>query len=208
MAPNPREGAHQEANDDTSLDLLESEDRKILTIADEIATKRGSSVEDRADYGNEAKLLVRHLAAREAALLDVAEGLAKLTGLHELGDEFFGDPAPRRGKMDTVEHMSRGIQGMYLNTGQDFDGELSALLDLLRPSIEWDLYEGIPEVRARVGKRGAEVFHSADHVAHHAPTSLNPTGPQWWERAPVVSRLVTVMQHLRDYPKASREARS
>jgi hypothetical protein len=200
--------AHNEVTKDTSLELLEREDRRILELFDEIVTKRGASVEDRADYGDEAKALVRHLATREAALLDVADGLAKVPGLEGLRERFLGDPTPRRRKMDTVEHMSRGIQGIYLNTGQDFDGELSALVVFLRSSLEWDLDEGIPEVRQRVGVQDTQLFHSAGHVARHAPTSLDPTGPRWWERAPVISRFVSVYQHLRDYPKATRGARN
>lgn len=200
-----------EAHEETSLDMLENEDRRILAISAEVDDNRDTAIEDRAEYGNRAKLLIRHFAAREAALLDVADGLMSSSEppLSELGERFVGDPQPRRQLMDRVEKMSRGVQGINLNTGQDFDAELRGLLEQVRPELEWDLAQGIPRVRRQLpAERQSELFHSADHVARHAPTNLDPKGPRWWERAPVVSRLVTVVHHLRDYPRATRDART
>jgi hypothetical protein len=42
------------------------------------------------------------------------------------------------------------------------------------------------------------------HSIRHAPTSLSPEGPRWYERAPVISRLLTIYDRLRDFPRASR----
>lgn len=200
-----------EEGERTSLDMLENEDRRILALSAQMDDTHGTEVTDRADYGNQAKLLIRHFAAREAAVLDVVDGLRRAgsDGCAELADRFAGDMTARRNQMDVVEKMSRGVQGLYLNTGQPFDEELGSLMEIIRPDIEWDLEEGIPRVRSELGEEGcAEVFHDADHVARHAPTNLSPTGPAWWERAPVVSRLVTIVQHLRDYPRATRDART
>lgn len=198
-----------ESQERTSLDLLEREDRRIMELWRQIDEKRGTSVEDRADYGNLAKLLIRHLAVREAAALDVADGLSQEQPLRGLGERFAGQPESRREHMDRVERLSRGIQGIDLNTGQDFDGALLELFAVLRPQLEWDLDEGIPEVRSSVPpERCEELFHTPAHVSRHAPTSLDPHGPTWWERAPVISRLITIVHHLRDYPRATRDART
>jgi hypothetical protein len=159
-----------EATQSTSLDLLYHEDCRILMLGDRVAEKRGPSVEERSQYGDLAKLLIRHLALREAALNDVASVLRRLPETMAISDQFVGDPEPRRRQMGIVERMSRGVQGISLNTGQDFDGELSALLDLVLPDIESQVSEGIPHVRQMLGKeRCAQLFHSAGRVSHRAP---------------------------------------
>ncbi len=198
-----------EHTEETSLDLLEAEDRRILELSDELGSFDREDVDDRSSWGNTAKLLIRHVSTREASLVDVAKGTAGVEGLEALSERFMGDPEPRRQHMDTVEHMSRGVQGINLNTGQDFDAELTALLAVLRPGIEFDLNEGVPAVRAALDHdRQAEVFSPADHVARHAPTHVDPHGPQWWERTPVVSRVVTAIHHVRDYPGDTRDERT
>lgn len=198
-----------ERGEQSSLDLLENEDRRILQLTKELQERSGTAVIDSADYGNRAKLLVRHFAVREAALMDVVDGLRQVPELGELADRFAGDLGERRVRMDAVEKCSRNVQGLYLNTGQDFDSELSGLISAVRPEMEWDLAEGVATARrALAPARLAELLHSAEHVARHAPTNVSPTGPKWWERAPVVSRLVTVVHHLRDYPRATRDART
>ena len=41
----------------------------------------------------------------------------------------------------------------------------------------------------------------------HAPTNLELSGPRWIERAPVLSRLLTIYDHLRDFPRNRAGAR-
>lgn len=210
--------AHHEAEEDaTALDLLEDEDRTILRLSAEVDDIRtevteatgGARVRARADYGNRAKLLVRHFATREAAAVDVATGLQELDALHEVVDGLRSGEEERRQRMDRVEKMSRGVQGMYLNTAQDFDDELWDLVATVRPQVEWELHDAIPALRAQLDPaRCRQLFHSARYVARHAPTHVSPGGPRWYERAPVISRVVTVVQHLRDYPRATRDART
>jgi len=60
-----------------------------------------------------------------------------------------------------------------------------------------------------VGRRSAltaadreDELKTAEYLSVHAPTNLHPDGPQWWERAPVISRLITLYDRLRDFPKA------
>ena len=67
--------------------------------------------------------------------------------------------------------------------------------------IEWDLDIALPDMKAALrGTERADELKSASHVARHAPTNLHPGGPRWFERAPIISRLVTLYDRMRDYP--------
>src|SRR5215472_15420025 len=63
------------AKEDDALDLLEREDLELRRILTLLQQRRGLSVEERADYGDLAKKVIRHLATREAALVDVTRVL-------------------------------------------------------------------------------------------------------------------------------------
>jgi hypothetical protein len=82
------------------------------------------------------------------------------------------------------------------------------LIQTVGTEIEWDLGEAIPELSASLERDHREgELKSAEHLRKHAPTNLDPQGPRWRERAPVISRLLTVYDHLRDFPRASRHNR-
>jgi hypothetical protein len=97
------------------------------------------------------------------------------------------------------------VQGINLNTGQEFEPALRELIQVVGTEIEWDLGEAVPAVRGWLRHMESADLSSAEHVAKHAPTSLDPTGPRWYERAPMLSRLITVYDHLRDFPRAVRK---
>lgn len=192
--------------DDTALGQLEREDRDIMQMARAIDTLRGSSVEDRAEYGKLAKKLIRHVAVREAALVDVLKALDGDERARPICERLAQNTEDRRARIDQVERMSRGIQGINLNTGQDFDTELRALLETLEGEIQWELLGGLGEMRRALQAAEKEAdLHSARHVATHAPTNLNPEGPRWFERAPVISRVIALYDRMRDFPKAAKD---
>ena len=56
-----RASAHAEK---TSLDLLEEENLLLCDLFEQLDGHRGSSIEDRYDHGNLAKLIIRHIAIR------------------------------------------------------------------------------------------------------------------------------------------------
>jgi hypothetical protein len=92
---------------------------------------------------------------------------------------------------------------MSLNQGQDFDGALRDVMREVGTEIEWDLEVALPTMKAVI--RGTD--HSADlksaaHVARHAPTNLHPNGSRWFERAPVISRFLSIYDRMRDYPRS------
>ena len=187
---------------DNTLDLLENEDleglRRLFTV---LRNHRGLSVEDRADYGDAAKEVIRHLATREAALVAVAGAIADSPELSTVAEEMEGRVGRRRRHIDRLEKMSRGVQGINLKFGQDFDDEMQRVEQILGTEIEWDLNEGIPRVQHALAK--SDEVHSlkaAKYVEKHAPTKLDPGGPRWFERAPFISRLLTIYDRIRDFP--------
>jgi hypothetical protein len=197
-----RGGGHVETKQsDDALDLLEREDVELRRLFAAIEEARADTVGGRATYGDLAKDIVQHLATREAALAEVARKIEDVDGLAGLLD---ADPSTRRELLDHLEKMSRGVQGINLNIGQDFDGVVQRVIETVGPEIEKDLTDAVPAVRGWLSKSDEDPLKSADYVVRHAPTSLNPQGPRWYERAPVISRLLTIYDRLRDFPRASR----
>jgi hypothetical protein len=190
-----------------ALDLLEKEDLELRRLFTVLRQHRGVSVEDRADYGNAAKDVIRHLATREAALVEVAESISDRTELTPLSDEMQDRMATRRRHIDRVERMSRGVQGISLNVGQDFDDEMQQVEQIVGTEIEWELNEAIPRIQHVLNAAEDDALKSAKHVQKHAPTKLDPRGPRWFERAPVISRLLTIYDHMRDFPRGPSRTR-
>ena len=190
-----------------ALNLLENEDRELRRLFTKLQQKRGLSVEERADYGDLAKSVVRHMATREAALVDVTRVLGDAPEQQNVFSRLESNMLEGRPYLDRVEKMSRGVQGMNLRIGQDFENEMLDLVQVIGAQIEWELGQGLPQLRGALsGTSRQREFKSAEHVERHAPTNLRPDGPRWWERAPVISRLITVYDHLRDFPRASKRS--
>jgi hypothetical protein len=190
----------------TALDLLEREDITLRAVFTQVKANQGPTVEERAEYGDLAKRLIHHVATREAALVDVTNVVSEVPELDAVSEYLERGARRRRKAIGRVEKMSRGVQGMNLNTGQEFDKELTELIQIVGSEIEWDLEEGIPAVRSVLESQDkVDELKSADHVTKHAPTNLHPEGGRWFEKAPVISRLVTIYDRLRDFPKATRE---
>ena len=192
---------------DDAVDLLESEDRFIKDVFARLATTEGLSVKQRSEHGNLGKQLVRRMAVREAARDHITEVLLR-TWLVEIGERLHQGLSVRRAAMDNVEEMSRGIQGISLNMGQDFDGAVESLRAIVGPEIDWELTDAIPLIRRSFSREERQArFRPADSLRKHAPTNLSPDGPNWYEHANLISRLIAARDHLRDYPRANRGQR-
>ncbi len=188
--------------DADALDLLEAEDLELRRLFSLLQQRRGASVEDRADYGEIAKEIIRHVATREAALVDLLQVAESDPRLDDVASRIESEMPVRRQLIDRVEKMSRGVQGINLRVGQDFEPALEELVQIVGTEIEWELAEAIPAVKGVLkSSHQDERMQSARHLRRHAPTSLHPGGPRWRERAPVISRLITVYDHLRDFPR-------
>lgn len=174
----------------------------LLELFSTLNSNRGPSVEQRFAYGNAAKQIIRHLAIRQACLIDVGTVAISSDSLEPLGRRMMERAVERRSQFDVVGDMSRNVQGMYLNHGQDFDAHMQRLIEQVETEVQWELREALPTIEeaARAAPLG---FKRARVVLHRAPTRLSPTGPRWYERAPVVSRLLTIFDHLRDHPRAT-----
>lgn len=195
-------------DDANALELLESEDIALRELFTELLQRRGLSVQDRAEYGDIAKEIVRHVAVREVALAEVAHVASPDPRVSEVASRIERGRKECRSHIHRVEKMSRGVQGMNLRTGQAFDTEMEELVQVVGTEIEWDLDEAIPELRASLTRtRRHEELKRAGHLRRHAPTDLGPSGPRWRERAPMISRFLTVYDRLRDFPSASRPDR-
>lgn len=186
----------------TALDLLEDEDLELQRLFTSLRAQRGSSVEERARYGDIAKETIRHLATREAALVDVVKVASGDPGLQEFSNRLEDGMRGHRPYIDRIEKMSRGVQGINLRVGQDFDGEMEQLMQVVGTEIEWELGVALPKLQGAFEATDRESeLKTAEHLSAHAPTNLHPDGPRWWERAPIVSRLITIYDRLRDFPR-------
>jgi|ERR1700728_1226176 len=204
----PEETVHGEEREGTSLDLLEREDRKITDLYAQMEANAGSGVEERAEYGILGKELVRRITTRESALVDVATAAVEIPAVAAVGERLGANPIERRERIEGLEKMSRGVQGMYLNTGMDFDGELADLMTVIRPQIAWELDEAIPALRLALSPMAeADALQSASYVSKHSPTHVHPAGSRWYHRAPVIARLISLFHHWSDFPRASRGER-
>jgi hypothetical protein len=194
--------------DGDAVELLEKEDRAIEEVLRRFCeTENSSAIENRSDHGNMGKQLVRRMAVREAAREHIADVLAR-SELSEISIRFRQGCTARRAAMNRIEKMSRSIQEIHLNAGQDFDSAVESLQAIVTPEIRWELGEAIPLIqRTLSSSRRSTLFHRARYIRKHAPAKVNPNGPKWYEHDRFVSRILTVIDHLRDYPRANPGAR-
>lgn len=192
----------------TSLDVLQRENRTLNDLFARIGRTRQSTVDTRYEYGNAAKEIIRHMAVRQSSLMDVAAVTSAMPDLQAVGARMRDRGTAQRSLIDQVADMSRGIQGISLNQGQDFNGPLHRLMVEVSHEIEWELSEAIPLIEQSLGTGDyVRRLKSARYVERHAPTKVNPSGPRWYENAPVVSRLLTMYSHLRNHPRADGDPR-
>ncbi|MGB8196258.1 MAG: SDR family oxidoreductase [Acidimicrobiales bacterium] len=192
-----------------SLDVLTNEDHFLLKLFDGLALSRGSTVEERYAYGNLAKESLRHIAVRQACIVDVTRVLADIPEMSDIRDRMLRGATERRPLYDEIATMARGVQTVSLDVGQDFDGALSSLIDWVSSEIQWELSGTLASIRSALSRHHLSgKLRSARYVRRHAPTHLSTKGPRWYEQAPIVSSLVTMYGHLNDLPRASREWRS
>jgi hypothetical protein len=196
---------HTESED--AVDLWESEDLQLRSLFTRLQQNQGASVQERATYGDLAKEIIRHVAIRESAVADVVRSVGNEPELESMSESLQRCMTIRRPVISEVEKKSRGVQGINLNTGQDFHRPLMELVQQVGPEIEWELNEVVPAIRGSLGEEESASLRGADYLAKHAPTALKGSEPRWVERAPVISRLVTLYDRMRDFPQASRRAR-
>jgi hypothetical protein len=131
----------------SAVDLLETEDLELQELFAGLRRNRGPSVEERAKYGDLAKEAIRHLATREAAVVNVSDVVADDPSLGEVAERLQKSMQEHRPFLDRVEKMSRGVQGINLRVGQDFDGEMEELMQVVGAEMEWELDVAVPKLK-------------------------------------------------------------
>ena len=189
----------------SSLEELEREDRIIAGLIAQIRSHDHRGVEDRFAYGNCAKELIRRIGDREAALRDVAAVARRVPELRSVASRLMSHDMAIRSPYDEVGDLSRGVRSLDLNTGQDFDSALRPLLEIVEREVSWELEVGIELIEGWLSRSESAGLHRQGWVQHHAPTHLGQGGARWWERNALCCRLVTIWDHLRDYPRSSRD---
>lgn len=187
----------------TSLDVLLFEDvylkdlfaqirehRDPLTLGQQISP--AESVLHRYRYSELAKRALRHLAVRQAASADVVRTIEARPEFQAIGEQMRRQGVVCRAAINKLRDRVRRQAPMSLATSEHFDDCLYRLIAGTEETLNWELAEGIPPIRnASAGSESFPKFKSAMYVRQHAPTKLNPSGPRWYERTPVVSRLLT-----------------
>ena len=174
---------------ETSLDVLIREDQILKELFQRINTSRGSSVEARYDYGNAAKQVIRHLATRQASLMNVGIAISDFPALRSTAARMIDRGRDRRSLIDELGDMSRAIQSLYLNQGQDFDTPLTALIDAVNTEIDWELAEAIPFIEKTLSaKERSSLFGPRSLHGTACTHEIERAGPRWWEHAPIFSR--------------------
>ena len=183
----------------TSLDILQYEDlflrdlfvqirgdQEPLDVFDD--ESRAASVQRRYRYGQTSKEALRHLAIRQSAAMDVATAITAVPDLGSTAAKIIDRGTACRVLINELREVVRHYALMNLSAGSDFAVRMVELMDMAEETIDWELHDAIPTIGKVLATGGSVVrFRDARYVRNHAPTKLDPTGPQWYERAPVVS---------------------
>jgi hypothetical protein len=179
-----------------ALDQLEYEDLALQKLLDAFADPSL----DRMQHGVAGKLIVEHLAVREAARELVADGLEKAPELAWASDKLRSGTERRRQRLSVLDEMARGVQPVNINQAQDFDRAVAEMQGDLRSEIKTDLEEVVPVVRRMAGPRTRKLLPSARYVRAHAPTHPGVHRRRWYDRFGPLVRLHALYDVLRGFP--------
>ncbi len=184
-----------------AIDVLEEEDQALCELLPALQRSSGEGVPDRWEHGTQCKQLIRRMGVREAAKADIVHAVNGIDDLRMLKTHLEGQVEARRRAMNSLARIGRHVRAIEINRTDDFDGIVRGLRVVLDPEIDWELGQAIPELRQRMPASARAVLHSDHYLRRHAPTKVNPDGFRWYERARVVSWLLTAWDHLEDRPR-------
>lgn len=179
-----------------ALDQLEYEDRALSELLDAL----DDPGLDRRQHGIAAKLLVEHLAVREAARELVADGLAGVPELAWASDALRDRTEQRRAHLVHLDEMGRGIAPQNLNQAQDFDRAVAEIRGELAAELRDELERVIPAVQHLPPDRRRKLLPSARYVRRHAPTHPGVHERRWYDRIGPLVRLRALYDALRGFP--------
>lgn len=191
MAPMKRKDAVD------SLDLFVSE-YALVSFAFELWDAETTGNPTRR--GMEAKFIIRHLAIREAARDDVVRALSALDGSDDVAPMTDSDRRPMREAISHATAMTGGISASQLNVGQPF----RHVMQHAREIFEADWNDQLDAVCRELRARDDLNLHSALHIRRRSPARLNPSGPHWYERIPLIRDVHAAYDFLRRNPTLQR----
>lgn len=197
--------------EDSSLEVLKQEDlrlrdyfqriNQLLDPAFQISgyDDRATEVLRRYEYATVVKEVLFRLAVRQSAAMDVAKTIAARQELAPTAAKIVERGTLCRPMLHELRQMRRLENPMSLAVDSEFEEALRSLLKVSSITIEWELQEAIPRIAQSFDDVSAVApFRTADFVRRHAPRRLCLSGPQWYESAPVVSRLLMLLHKISD----------
>ena len=184
-----------------ALDSLEAADRDIAYLLekwrnDTETLREGDDVDVRWERGSAAKLLMQHMAVREAAKDAIAARL-RADGHTELAERVLGDRRARREALDRLDEVARQRQAIVLNNPEVDEAviKVGELFDAERAS---EVGEVIPATAGTLGASGERNLASVRRVQASAQTHPSPDAPV--KEPGLFSSVRALYQHLRDTP--------
>ncbi|MGH9057860.1 MAG: hypothetical protein ACRDYY_18700 [Acidimicrobiales bacterium] len=188
--------------DADALDVLTSQNRAIADLfgqwdAATATLKDGDDVDVRYKRGSAVKMLLEHLAVREAAIGAVVERLREI-GSGDLAGALEADGAERRRRIDRLDELSRGVAAVGLNNSEADTavGDLARVFEQESHSRGGSLAGAVEQALGPPGGRG---LPSRRWVQMHSCTHPSPE-PHWFDRIGALEQVRDAYDHLRAAP--------
>jgi hypothetical protein len=179
-----------------AIDLLDYEDRAVS----ELLAASSDAALDRSQHGEVVKLLVEHLAVRQVAREELADVVAGVPALAALERRMRAGVPERRAELRELDELTRGVEPINVNQGQDTDAVVARLRPALEEEIRYDLEELVPALRRQLSDRQRAQLPTARYIRRHAPTHPGPHRRRWYDRVGPLLRLHAVYDYLRGFP--------
>ena len=155
------------------------------------------TVDARWQRGSAAKLLLQHLAVREAAKQAIASRLDE-TGHGDLAARIEGNGPARRQAIDRLEELERGRMAITLNS-IELGEAVANVAGFFASEAPAENEELIPAAEQALGEPGKRGLPTARSVRMQSVTHPNPS-PVWYERIAPLKAVMALYQHLRGSP--------
>ena len=159
--------------------------------------KRSDSVNTRWERGSAGKLLLQHLAVREAAKEFVSKRLAE-TGHAELSQRLEGDGPGRRQAIARLDELTRGLEAINVNR-PDIDEAVNELGGIFEAEAKAEREDLLPSIRQALGPAAERDLPSPRHVRTHSPTHPSPV-PRWYDKVGPLKAVRARYDQLRGTP--------
>lgn len=184
-----------------ALDTLTQQDDLVDKLLDgwRVATRQLEESDDvviRSQRGSDVKLLLQHLAVREASI-DAIERRLQEIGEDDLAHRLQADGVGRREAIGRLDRLVRGRASMTVNNADVSLAviDLGTILDRERAGRA----ELVGRIEDVLGNREERHLPSARYVRTHSPTVPSPV-PRWYDRFGPLKGARALYDHLRGTP--------